>query len=61
MKKLILGFALVAFSVSFTSCKKCGKCVEDGIETSEEVCQKENKLWYDAMKKSCKDNGGKWE
>lgn len=61
MKKLVFGFALVAFSVSFTSCKKCGKCVMDGVETSEEICQNENKIWYDAMKKSCKESGGKWE
>ncbi len=61
MKKLMMAGALVVFAASFTSCKKCGTCVMDGIDTSGEVCQKDNKVWYDAMKKSCKDAGGKWE
>ncbi len=61
MKKSLLILAVIGLSVSFTSCKKCGTCVMDGIDTSGEVCQKDNKVWYDAMKKSCKDAGGKWE
>lgn len=61
MKKVILSLAVVAMALSFTSCKKCGQCVESDGYTSAEICQKDNKIIYDLVKKACKEDGGKWE
>lgn len=58
---MFLAFALVAFAASFTSCKKCGKCVyPDGSEGSE-FCQSDNKILYDAAKSACNSSNGSWE
>lgn len=62
MKKVILSLAVVAMGFSFTSCKKCGKCVyENGIDSGVEYCQKDSKVLYDAAKNGCEASGGKWE
>lgn len=62
MKKLFVAFALVAFAASFTSCKKCGKCVYSNGTEGAEFCQNDSKIIYDAAKKGCnQDPDGSWE
>jgi len=58
MKKLVVSLAVVALAFSFTSCKKCGQCVCDGVASSE-VCKKDvGNTLYDLTKSSCQTNLG---
>lgn len=64
MKKVILSLAIVAMGFSFTSCKKCGRCVYPDGDVSSEVCSSGGafgKVVYDAAKSDCKSDGGKWK
>lgn len=62
MKKVILSLAVVAMGFSFTSCKKCGKCVYESGVDGMEFCQKDSKVLYDAAKDACNSTpGAKWE
>lgn len=53
--------AVIGFAASFSSCKKCGNCVVNGVEGSE-VCKKDaGSAGYDLVKSSCEASGGSWE
>ncbi len=62
MKKVLLSlFAIALISGGLTSCKKCGKCVDAGVTTIPEICEKDGQDAYDAAKSVCSLTGGTWE
>ena len=57
MKKVLL-FASVVGLFAMTSCKKCGKCVVNGVEGTE-ICKDDvGQVGYDVAKNAC---AGTWE
>ncbi len=57
MKSLFIALVAIAFVGSTSSCSKCATCTISGVETTE-VCQKDSKTAYDALKLSCEAAGG---
>lgn len=62
MKKIILTTCIVAsITLSFSSCKKCGYCLETDGTKSDKVCKNDNETAYELAKAFCDDGtGAKW-